>query len=94
MEATSIAALESMSCGKALAASRVGGLPEIIDEDVGFLMEPGDPEDIARKINIALKDTNLLKKKGKLARKKVVENWSSEQLVNEHFKIYKNIIEN
>jgi glycosyltransferase involved in cell wall biosynthesis len=94
MEATSIAALESMSCGKAIAASRVGGLPEIIDEDVGFLMEPGDPEDIARKINIALKDTNLLKKKGKLARKKVVENWSSEQLVNEHFKIYKNIIEN
>jgi glycosyltransferase involved in cell wall biosynthesis len=94
MEATSIAALESMSCGKAIAASRVGGLPEIIDEDVGFLMEPGDPKDIAKEVNIALKDINLLEKKGNLARKKVVENWSAKQLVNEHFKIYKNVVEN
>jgi glycosyltransferase involved in cell wall biosynthesis len=93
MEATSIAALESMSCGKAIAASRVGGLPEIIDEKVGFLMEPGNPKDIAEKIDIALKDTDLLEKKGNLARKKVVENWSAKQLVNEHFQIYKNIVE-
>ncbi len=92
MEATSIAALESMACGKAIAASRVGGLPEIIDEKVGFLMEPGNPDDIAKKINIALKDINLLKKKGKLARSKAVDNWSARKLVNRHFEIYKRIL--
>jgi glycosyltransferase involved in cell wall biosynthesis len=38
MEATSVAALEAMSCGLPVAASRVGGLPEIVDEDVGTLL--------------------------------------------------------
>ncbi len=94
MEATSIAALESMACGKAIAASRVGGLPEIIDEDVGFLMEPGNPNDIAQKINLALKNPNLLKEKGKVARDRVVSNWSARKLVIEHREIYENIIKN
>jgi glycogen synthase len=44
MEATSVAALEAMSCGVPVAASRVGGLPEIVDEDVGTLFEPANPE--------------------------------------------------
>lgn len=92
MEATSIAALESMACGKAIAASRVGGLPEIIDKEVGFLMEPGNPSDIAHKINLALKGINLLKKKGKVARERVVNNWSARRLVTEHRKIYTKII--
>ena len=92
MEATSIAALEAMSCGKPIAASRVGGLPEIIDEDVGFLMDPGNPDDIAKKINLALQDINLLKKKGKSARERVVGNWSARKLVLEHREIYKKII--
>jgi glycosyltransferase involved in cell wall biosynthesis len=92
MEATSIAALESMACGKPIAASRVGGLPEIIDKDVGFLMEAGNPLDIAKKINIALSDINLLKRKGKAARKRVVSNWSSNRLVTEHREVFERII--
>jgi len=92
MEATSIAALESMACGKAIAASRVGGLPEIIDENVGFLMEPGNSDDIAEKIIKALDNVNLLKKKGRKARKRVVCNWSTSLLVKKHRKIFENII--
>ena len=92
MEATSIAALESMACGKAIAASRVGGLPEIVDENVGFLMEPGNPDDIAEKINAALKNVDLLKKKGEKARERVVKNWSANRLVKKHKKIFESII--
>ena len=39
VEATSVAALEAMSCALPVAASRVGGLPEIVDERVGALFE-------------------------------------------------------
>ncbi|MEO0293115.1 MAG: glycosyltransferase family 4 protein [candidate division WOR-3 bacterium] len=88
MEATSIAALEAMSCGKPVAASRVGGLVELIDEKVGFLMEPKNPEDIARKINLAFNNVNLLKKKGELARKKVISNWGLDKLVERHREVY------
>jgi glycosyltransferase involved in cell wall biosynthesis len=94
MEATSVAALESMACGKAIAASRVGGLPEIIDENIGFLMEPGNPDSIAKKINIALNDIGLLKKKGKIARERVVNNWSASRSVKKHRKIFESVVEN
>lgn len=92
MEATSIAALEAMSSGKAVAASAVGGLTEIIDDSVGFLMEPGDPNDIVEKVNDALKDKELLKKKGQRARKRVIENWSAIKLAAYHIRIYREII--
>jgi len=93
MEATSIAALESMATGKAIAASEVGGLPEIIDESVGILMEPGNPDDIAKKINKSLREPNSLKKKGRRARERAVKNWSAKKLAKYHLKIYRSIIE-
>lgn len=92
MEATSIAALESMASGKAIAASNVGGLPEIIDDSVGFLMEPGNPDDIADKVNNALNDQPRLKEKGAKARRRVEENWSAEKLANYHVGIYRELI--
>lgn len=43
-EGTSLACLEAMACGKAVVATRVGGLPElIIDEYNGLLVEPTAP---------------------------------------------------
>ena len=50
MEATSVAALESMSCELPVAASRVGGLPEIVDSEVGALFEPAAPDSLARTV--------------------------------------------
>ena len=43
IEATSVAALEAMACELPVAASNVGGLPEIVDSDVGGLFEAGNP---------------------------------------------------
>lgn len=46
---------EVLGCGKPVVATRVGGIPEIINsEDYGLLCEPGDPEDLTEKILIAL----------------------------------------
>ena len=50
MEATSVAALESMACQLPVAASRVGGLPEIVNDDVGALFEPGRVDSLAQAI--------------------------------------------
>jgi len=91
MEATSIAALESMAAGKPIAASRVGGLPEIIDENVGYLMEPGNPESIATTVNRALDDPKSLKQKGALARRRVEDNWSARRLAEYHITVYEGL---
>jgi glycosyltransferase involved in cell wall biosynthesis len=87
MEATSVAALEAMACELPVAASRVGGLPEIVDESVGGLFEPADPESLARKVVSLLQGADL-STVGKRARERVVERWSNDRLVERHLEIY------
>ena len=42
---------EAMLHGKPVICSRIGGLPEIVDDGVtGLLFEPGNAEDLAEKI--------------------------------------------
>jgi glycosyltransferase involved in cell wall biosynthesis len=46
--------LEAMASGVPVVATRVGGLPELVDETSGILVEPRNPEHIARGIREAL----------------------------------------
>ncbi len=46
-ETFSVAAAEGMCCGLPVLASRVGALPELVDEDAGLLVDAGDPEALA-----------------------------------------------
>ncbi|HEX6693508.1 MAG TPA: glycosyltransferase family 4 protein [Longimicrobiales bacterium] len=92
MEATSVAALEAMSCSVPVAASRVGGLPEIVDESVGTLYNPADPQDLADKL-VALLERTDLKETGERARTRVVDHWSLERLARRHQDIYRQLVE-
>ena len=39
--------VEAMASGRPVIASRVGGIPEVVTPDVGFLIQPGDAKGIA-----------------------------------------------
>jgi glycosyltransferase involved in cell wall biosynthesis len=54
-ESYGIAVAEAMSYGKAIVASDVGGLPEVV-QDAGLLSRVKDPADIAKKVNQLLGD--------------------------------------
>lgn len=92
MEASSVAALEAMACGIPVAASRVGGLPEIIDESVGTLFEPGNPDSLAEAVVRALSDRVGLLRKGDAARRRVVDRFSLGRLVDRHLEIYHDLL--
>ena len=92
MEATSVAALEAMACGLPVAASDVGGLPEIVDDSVGGLFPPGDPEGLAATVVRLLKDQEL-EGKGARARERVVAEWSNLRLAQRHLEIYEGLLQ-
>jgi len=91
MEATSVGALESMACGLPVAASRVGGLPEIVDDGVGRLFEPRDPQGLALALS-ALLEGGALKSLGAEGRRRVVERWSNDRLVARHLEVYDGLL--
>ena len=61
-----IAIVEAMLHGKPVICSRIGGLPEIIEDNkTGLLFEPGNTKDLADKINFLWQKPDLCKKMGK-----------------------------
>lgn len=91
MEATSVAALECMACEVPVAASNVGGLPEIVDDGVGGLFAPASPEDLARCVTVLLTRGDL-PDLGARGRQRVVERWSNARLAERHLEIYQELI--
>ena len=66
------AVLEALALGKAVVASRVGGLREImVDGENGFLVDPGDVQGLAQKISRLLRNKPLREAFGRAAREKV-----------------------
>ena len=92
MEATSVAALEAMACQLPVAASRVGGLPQIVDDEVGGLFEAGNPEALAATVVHLLRNRDLTAM-GVRARDRVVERWSNDRLAERHLEIYRELLE-
>ena len=92
MEATSVAALECMACGVPVAASRVGGLPEIVDDEVGALFEPADAASLAAAVTWLLTEVDL-DAMGRRARERVVARWSNDRLAERHLEIYEALVE-
>lgn len=90
MEATSVAALECMACGLPVAASEVGGLPEIVDSEVGGLFPPEDPRALADTV-VALLEEGELARKGAEGRRRVMAEWSNERLVDRHLEVYRTL---
>ncbi len=53
MEATSISGLEAMAASLPLIGTRVGGIPDLIENGItGLLCNPADPDDLAEKIDL------------------------------------------
>ena len=61
-ESFGLVLIEALACGKPVIGSDVGGIKEIITEDVGLLINPNDSEDLAKAIDRILTDKDLMEK--------------------------------
>ena len=83
MEANPVSILEALSCGKPVVATRVGSIPETVQDGTnGYLVEAGDEQAMAQRIGQILQSRALSASLGAAGRRGVVEHWSLDRMVS------------
>jgi glycosyltransferase involved in cell wall biosynthesis len=81
--------LEAMARGLPVIASRIGGLPEIVKEDVtGSLFEPGNPEDLVQQVRRLWEDPQLCNRMGSAGRQKVMREYTEDTYFHNLMAVY------
>lgn len=84
--------VESLAMGLPVVASNLGAMAEIIDNGrTGLLFEPGNPDDLRKKVQMLLEDRQLCKQIGFAARKTYLEKYTSEKNYNILLDIYHSV---
>jgi glycosyltransferase involved in cell wall biosynthesis len=82
-DAFPLAVLEAMGRGKPVVASRVGGIPEMIEDGVsGLLVPPGDEGALATAIGALLTDPARAARLAEAARRRVAEQFTPETQIS------------
>jgi glycosyltransferase involved in cell wall biosynthesis len=84
--------LESMASGTPVIASRIGGIPDIINDYVnGILVEPGNVINLSNSILSVLND-NLLKRRMEINCKKIIKDYTWTNISEMTEQVYKDVI--
>jgi glycosyltransferase involved in cell wall biosynthesis len=93
-EGLPISILESMSYGKAIIATNVGGIPEIVrNKENGLLINPGDLEQIKQAIDCFLENPGLIRVYGATS-EQMVQKYLPRAVIKELEDIYKSVLAN
>jgi rhamnosyl/mannosyltransferase len=75
-----------MACGRPVVASRIGGLPWVVEDEVtGLLFEPGDAAGLAGQVARLLDDEALSTRLGEAGRQKFEVEFRWDQVVRRHY---------
>jgi len=93
VEAFGLVTVEAMACGKPVVGTNVGGIPEIIvDGANGLLVEPKNPEKLAKNIVLLLENHELRKKMGQRGRKIAEEDFDVKKRVRKILSAYDRLL--
>jgi glycosyltransferase involved in cell wall biosynthesis len=88
-EAAGLVNLEAQACGLPVVASRIGGIPEFVEDGrTGFLFTPGDHRELAERIHQLCDDPDLRQRMGQEARSIAIRRYSTQGLLSEHLGLY------
>ena len=91
-EGSPLSVMEYMAAAKPVVSTRVGGVPELVREDVhGLLVEPRDPEALAEAVTRLLRDPALAKRLGTEGRQRQQREFSLEAMVRRIEDLYEEL---
>ena len=92
-EGIPMALLEAMAASRAVVASRVGGIPEIIEDTFeGFLVEPTDVGSLAERCRRLIESPDVARRMGEQARKRVERDFSAAAMADQVASVYKELL--
>jgi glycosyltransferase involved in cell wall biosynthesis len=93
-EGTPVSAVEALAAGRPVVATRVGGVPDVVQEgEDGFLVEPGATDDLADRLAQLARDPKLRKRMGEAGRQRVLPRYAVNRLVDDVDRLYRSLLE-
>jgi len=88
-EGSPLSVMEYMAAGKPVVSTRVGGVPELIEEGrQGLLVEPRSPEALASAVGRLLRDPDEARKLGEAGRERQQREYSLDAMVRRIEQLY------
>jgi glycosyltransferase involved in cell wall biosynthesis len=85
--------LEAFAAGKPVIASRIGGIPELVDHgEDGLLFEPGNSEELAKCMRMLIDNKALAEEMGRKGRAKAEAKFSLEYHIDSLIGIYSRLL--
>jgi glycosyltransferase involved in cell wall biosynthesis len=92
-EGTPVSAIEALAAGRPVVATRVGGVPDVVQEgEDGFLVEPGATGDLADRLAELARDPELRERMGRAGRERVLPRYAVERLVDDVDRLYRALL--
>jgi glycosyltransferase involved in cell wall biosynthesis len=88
-----ISVLEVFALGKPVIGARIGGIPELVKDNMtGLIFESGNAKELQEKITTLVKNPDKIRQMGKNSRKYVEEEFNAEVYYQKLMKVYQSVL--
>ena len=92
-ESFGLSALEAMACNVPVIATRVGGIPEVVEDGgCGFLFEIGDAKGMAKAALRLLNDGAMHSRFGERGRQIAVTRFTTDEIIPQYEALYQRLV--
>ena len=92
-EGTPVTIIEALAAGRAVVATSVGGVPDVVDDgETGYLVPPGDIAALAERLEELARDPERRDAMGREGRERVLRRYAVERLVDDVDELYRGLL--
>lgn len=91
-ESIPTSAIELMACGRTIIATRVGGLPELIDHDAGLMVDPASTDQLSTAILSLGNDPGRVRRLSENAYRVITQRYDTQKSIDNILCVYRSVI--